>query len=107
MSKLLLVPCITACLMSAAAFAASQVHAVDQKKLQFSVSELKVKKGDSVTFMNSDRPAHNILVTMGGEVMSSGLQQPGQVFKVPFGKTGKFPVACGIHPKMHMTVVVE
>jgi plastocyanin len=107
MSKRLPFLCIVACLISAASYGASQTHVIDQMKLQFSVSELKIKKGDTVTFLNSDRPAHNILVTVGEDVLSSGLQQPGQSFKVPFGKAGTFPVACGIHPKMSMKIVVE
>jgi plastocyanin len=92
---------------SLAAHAASTMHIVDQSKLQFSVTELRIKKGDIVRFMNSDRPAHNILVKEGATVLNSGLQQPGEPFDVPFNVEGTFPVSCGIHPKMHMTVIVE
>jgi plastocyanin len=99
--------CLSALVFSLVAHAASTMHVVDQSKLQFSVSEVKIKKGDTVRFMNSDRPAHNILVTDGTTVLSSGLQQPGEAFEVPFNQEGRFPVTCGIHPKMHMTVVVE
>ena len=99
--------CLLAGSFSVAAYAASTTHDVDQKKLQFNVSELRIKKGDVVRFMNSDRPAHNILVNDGASVLSSGLQQPGQPYTVPFPKTGTFPVTCGIHSKMHMTVIVE
>ena len=56
---------------------------------------------------NSDRPAHNILVKDGTTTVNSGLQQPGQPFELPFTKTGTFPVSCGIHPKMKLTVVVR
>src|ERR1700730_13984548 len=94
-------------IFSIGAHAASTLHVVDQSKLQFSVSEIRIKEGDTVRFMNSDRPAHNILVTEGATVLSSGLQQPGEPFDVPFNSEGTFPVTCGIHPKMHMTVVVE
>ena len=99
--------CIAASMISVVAYGASTTHVVDQSKLQFSVSELRIKKGDTVKFMNSDRPAHNILVTDGTKVLSSGLQQPGEPFEVPFTREGTFPVTCGIHPKMHMTIVVE
>lgn len=98
---------ISATLGSLAAHAASEMHVVDQSKLQFSVTEIRIKKGDTVRFMNSDRPAHNILVKEGTTVLNSGLQQPGEPFDVPFNTEGTYPVSCGIHPKMHMTVVVE
>jgi plastocyanin len=92
---------------SLGAQAASTYHVVNQNKLQFSVSEIRIKKGDTVRFMNSDRTAHNILVKEGTTVLNSGLQQPGEPFDVPFNSAGEFPVSCGIHPKMHMTVIVE
>ena len=99
--------CIAASTVSFVAYGAATTHIVDQSKLQFSVSELRIKKGDTVKFMNSDRPAHNILVTDGTKVLSSGLQQPGEPFEVPFTREGTFPVTCGIHPKMHMTIEVD
>ena len=98
---------IVSSLIVAVAYAAAAVHEVDQNKLQFSVSDLTIKKGDKVKFLNSDRAAHNIIVTDGGKIMNSGLQQPGEPFEMAFTKSGKFPVSCGIHPKMQMTVNVE
>ena len=92
---------------SMVALAASTVHTVDQNKLQFSVSELTIQQGDVIKFTNSDRPAHNILVSDGKKVLNSGLQQPGEPFEVPFPNKGLYNVTCGIHPKMQMTVKVE
>ena len=99
--------CLVACAGSLTASAATTMHVVDQSKLQFSLAELKIKQGDTVKFTNSDRLAHNIMVTDGSRVLNSGLQQPGQPFEAPFTLKGTFPVTCGIHPKMRMTVVVE
>lgn len=99
--------CLAVCAGSLTASAATTMHVVDQSKLQFSLAELKIKQGDTVKFMNSDRLAHNIMVTDGSRVLNSGLQQPGQPFEAPFTQKGTFPVTCGIHPKMRMTVVVE
>ena len=107
MTKTVFPLCMALAMASGVAYAALAVHTVDQNKLQFSVSELRIKKGDSVRFMNSDRPAHNILVGSGAGMLNSGLQQPGQPFEVPFTKEGTFPVTCGIHPKMRMNIVVE
>ena len=80
---------------------------VDQKNLKFSVRELKIAKGDSVEFTNSDDTSHNITITGQGFTANSGLQAPGQPFKAPFVKTGVYKVSCGIHPNMRMTVIVE
>ena len=107
MTRIVAPLCMTLAMASGVAYAALAVHTVDQNKLQFSVSELRIRKGETVRFMNSDRPAHNILVGSGPAMLNSGLQQPGQPFEVPFTKEGTFPVTCGIHPKMRMTVVVE
>jgi plastocyanin len=99
--------CVAACAASLTASAAPVIHVVDQSKLQFSILEMRIKQGDTVKFTNSDRLAHNIMVTDGSRVLNSGLQQPGQPFEAPFTQKGTFPVTCGIHPKMRMTVVVE
>ena len=80
---------------------------VDQKNLKFSVRELKIAKGDSVEFTNSDDTSHNITISGQGLTLNSGLQAPGQPFKAPFAKAGVYKVSCGIHPNMRMTVVVE
>lgn len=80
---------------------------VDQKDLKFSVRELKIAKGDSIEFTNSDDTSHNITITGAGFTANSGLQKPGQPFKAPFVKTGTYKVSCRIHPNMRMTVVVE
>jgi cytochrome c peroxidase len=80
---------------------------VDQKNLKFSVRELKISKGDSIEFTNSDDTSHNITITGQGFTANSGLQKPGQPFRIPLVKTGVYKVSCGIHPNMRMTVIVE
>ena len=100
-------PFLAASACAAIALAASTTHVVDQKKLQFSVDEITIKQGDVVKFTNSDRPAHNIIISDGTKVLNSGLQQPGEPFEAPFTKKGRFDVSCGIHPQMKMTVIVE
>jgi len=88
------------------AWAASTVT-VDQKNLKFSVRELKIVKGDSIEFTNSDDTQHNITIAGAGFTANSGLQAPGKPFKAPFVKPGVYKVSCGIHPNMRMTVTVE
>jgi cytochrome c peroxidase len=92
--------------LAGAAWAATTVT-VDQKNLKFSIKELKIAKGDSVEFTNSDDTQHNITITGAGFTANSGLQGPGKPFKAPFVKAGVYKVSCGIHPNMRMTVTVE
>jgi cytochrome c peroxidase len=92
--------------LAGAAWAASTIT-VDQKNLKFSVRELKISRGDSVEFTNSDDTQHNITITGQGFTANSGLQGPGKPFKAPFVKPGAYKVSCGIHPNMRMTVIVE
>lgn len=82
---------------------------ITQKGLKFSAEELKVRKGQTVTFINDDRTSHNITVTGDGNGVSvnGGLQAPGGQFRMPFAKPGTYAVTCGIHPKMKLAVVVE
>ena len=86
---------------------AGSTQTVDQKNLKFSTPQLKIAKGDSVEFKNSDDTSHNITIKGDGFTANSGLQSPGQPFKVPLVKSGTYKVTCGIHPNMKMTVVVE
>jgi plastocyanin len=80
---------------------------VDQSALQFSQQTVKLKRGETLMFSNSDRTSHNITVSGGSMNFDGGLQRPGQDLEVPFTAAGTFQVTCGIHPKMAMTVQVE
>ena len=80
---------------------------VDQSALQFSQQTVKLHKGETLVFSNSDRTSHNITVSGGSMEFDGGLQKPGQDLEVPFTAAGTYKVTCGIHPKMAMTVTVE
>ena len=81
-------------------------HRVDQSGLRFSMAALRLQRGDSVVFTNSDRSAHNITVR-GAMTFNGGLQRPGQNLEVPFTAAGQYQVICGIHPRMRMDVEVR
>jgi plastocyanin len=104
--KILVISAAIAAGATATAFAFGQ-HRVDQSALQFSEQTVKMKRGETLVFSNSDRTSHNITVTGGSMDFDGGLQRPGQDLEVPFTAAGKFKVNCGIHPKMAMTVEVE
>jgi cytochrome c peroxidase len=80
---------------------------VDQKNLKFSIPMLKISKGDSVEFKNSDDTSHNITIAGPDFVANSGLQGPGEPFKAPLVRPGVYKVSCAIHPNMRMTIVVQ
>lgn len=82
-------------------------HRVDQSGLRFSIEALRLHRGDSVVFTNSDRGAHNIIVRGGAMNFNGGLQRPGQNLEVPFTAAGQYQVTCGIHPRMRMDVEVR
>ena len=96
-------------MMAVTAAIADVTLTVSQKRLQFNVTDLEVKKGQTVAFVNDDHTTHNITVTGNGNgiTVNGGLQPPGAEFRMPFLKAGTYAVTCGIHPKMKMTVVVK
>lgn len=84
---------------------AAQVMTVVQSRRAFSVSEIRLQRGDSVRFQNADTFLHHVAVSAAG--FASGEQEPGQSLEVRFPTAGKFAVRCEIHPRMALTVVVE
>lgn len=93
--------------MALAGVASAATIDIDQKDLMFSMAQVKVARGDTLVFLNDDDTVHNITITGQGFTASSGLQAPGQPFKVRLAKAGVYKVSCGIHPRMKMTVVVQ
>ena len=54
---------------------------VTQKGLQFSVEELSLSKGQVVAFVNDDRTAHNITVTVRGSISTAACSSPARTSK--------------------------
>jgi plastocyanin len=87
-------------------FASASDYQVHQKGNQFDTSTLKLKVGDSVTFMNEDTHHHNIFSLSETQPFDLGSFRGGESRKVTFGKDGRVDVECAIHPGMKMTVDV-
>jgi len=79
---------------------------IGQKGKMFSETEATVKVGESLTFVNDDNIAHNILSTSPGNEFNLGSQAPGVSTAVAFKTAGDAKVMCAIHPRMQMTVKV-
>ena len=76
----------------------------------FSETDISIKAGDHVKFLNQDDVNHNILVQTGDDDddgRDMGVQPPTGTVDVPFDKVGKFKVRCHIHPSMKLAVDVQ
>ena len=70
---------------------------------KYSFSELKIKAGDTVEFVNSDSVKHNVFL----EDIFNFVQPPGSKDKQQFKKSGHYNVRCAIHPKMKIKITVD
>jgi plastocyanin len=90
---------------AAVAFAATE-RTIGQKGKVFSESEIALKKGDTVLFVNDDTISHNIMSNTAGNSFNLGSQAPGLSTPVTFDKAGEIMVICAIHPRMKLNVKV-
>lgn len=72
----------------------------------FSPATLKVKVGTTVTWTNTDSAPHTVSWA-DGSPGSGRLGVGGTAYTRTFDSPGTFAYACGIHPAMKGTVVVE
>lgn len=78
---------------------------VQLKNFSFNPDTLTVKKGTTVTFMNSDSVTHTVTSDDGS--FDTGNISSGASQTVTFSKTGTYTYHCSIHPMMKGTIVVE
>jgi plastocyanin len=89
-----------------APLAYAKEHKVTMKDVSYSPKELKVKKGDTVVWTNSDERDHTVTAD-DGKSFQSGNIADGESFKQRFDKPGKYKYHCEYHPRMKATIVVE
>lgn len=77
--------------------------AVVIKSFSFQPEVLDVKVGDSVTWINEDSAAHDVV----SEFFKSPLMKTGEWFTFTFDKAGSYDYACGIHPSMKGKIIVR
>ena len=80
-------------------------NTVNIQNMAFSPSTLNVKVGTTVTWVNKDSTAHDVVSDTG--LFNSGNLNNGQSYSYTFNQTGSFPYHCGIHPSMTGTIVVS
>ena len=81
-------------------------HVVEQKGKAFSVKTLTIKKGDSVSFLNSDPFFHNVFSLSEAKFFDLGSYPENEAKSVTFEKAGDVEIECAIHPEMRMTIKV-
>jgi|SRR3989344_1517358 len=73
----------------------------------YSPNELTIRKGDTVTWTNTDtRTSHTVTSTSGGELKSKFLKN-GENYTHTFEKEGKFFYYCIPHTSVHGQITVE
>jgi plastocyanin len=78
---------------------------VTQKDRKFSVTQLTLKAGDTVTFVNADDVNHNVhSETKGAEF--DLVQPPGDRQTVTFTQPGRVDAQCAIHRAMRLSITV-
>lgn len=80
---------------------------VSQQNKQFTIKELTIKKGDTVSFPNQDPFFHNVFSLSDIKTFDLGSYPKGETKKVVFDKAGTIDVECAIHPNMQMTIIVK
>ncbi len=83
---------------------ADDAHTIIQKGRRFSVPEVTIRRGESLTFTNNDEFIHQIYSQ---DLFDSDERTPGQTLSETFARTGTFEVHCHIHPKMKLVVHVN
>lgn len=88
--------------------ALAETHVVGQKDSAFTKTELTVKKGDAVDFLNEDPYFHNVFSLSDAKLFDLGSYPEGDSRQVVFDEVGEVEVECAIHPEMRMVInVVE
>lgn len=82
-----------------------KTYNVEITNFAFSPSELKIKKGDSVIWVNRDYTEHTITSDSGE--LDSGYLKEGKIYDHVFNTPGTFEYYCSLHPSMTGKIIVE
>jgi len=83
-----------------------QINNVEIKNFGFNPLELRIKKGDTVVWVNRDSAGHTITSDSGNELSSPTISQ-NQEYRHTFTQSGTFNYHCTVHPSMKAKVIVE
>lgn len=72
--------------------------------MKFTPASVQVNVGDTVEWTNKDVRDHTVVARDGS--FNSGNLSKGETFRYTFKKTGTFPYACSLHPRMKGAITV-
>lgn len=82
------------------------VHEVEVIDARFQPAELRIRAGDTVTWVNRERrTSHSIVFDQSGA--ESERFFPGESWSYRFDTVGEHPYHCGPHPEMRGRIVVD
>jgi nitrite reductase (NO-forming) len=76
-----------------------------ESRVDYSINVLRVKVGDTVTFVNDDSVMHTVTAVDGS--FDSGFMEAGDTWTFTFEQPGDFEYYCLPHPWMRARVIVE
>jgi plastocyanin len=82
------------------------VHRIVIDATSFSESNLTIRAGDTVEWLNKDVIPHTATATGKGG-FDSGVIPAGQAWRHTFDKAGRLPYVCSFHPTMKATLRVR
>lgn len=82
---------------------AEKTNSVIIKDYAFNPANIRIKKGDTVTWKNEDIIAHKIK----SDTFGSNDMVNGTTYQYKFENTGTFNYICSIHPSMKGMIIVE
>jgi len=97
---------LAAAFLSGTAVAFAAERTITQKGKVFSESEISIKVGDTLVFVNDDNVFHNVISTHSENKFNLGSLKPGSSTPVTFKSAGDVQVLCAMHPSMKMLVKV-
>lgn len=84
----------------------SETSYVEIKNFGYSISELRIKTGDTVVWTNKDSVKHTVTSDSGSELDSSLLGKD-EIYSRTFAESGTFDYHCTPHPYMKGKVIVQ
>ncbi|AKS46249.1 Plastocyanin [Octadecabacter temperatus] len=85
---------------------AQTTHTVTIKNMSFTPENLTISAGDTVTWVNEDRPRHSAWDDS-GDTFDTGLLANGDSASVTFNAAGSFNYRCRPHSNMRGTITVS
>lgn len=82
----------------------STTHMVVIKSMKFTPADITIKAGDSITWVNEDRPRHSVTDLNGA--FDTGLLANGESAMLTFDSAGQFGYRCKPHGNMRGTITV-